>query len=112
MGAIRIDLLSLHALSQAAGAFEVHLDCWRATLRVDTDQGAWTLNGMDVGEMFVLGVAGGDSSAVPFVFGGRVLNGAPVNLNEIWRFDPVSGAKMFGFVALEYWDVSLPNPQK
>lgn len=111
MGAIRVEIISLAVQSTTGAAFDVWLDCWRATIRIAPARGEWFVDGVPAAEAFLLESSGTGDGNSPIALGGLTVLGKPVNLNHTLRFTPdgVAGP-CNGVVVKEYWDPEMPDP--
>lgn len=112
MGAVRLVLFPIAPKTLAGIDWELKVDCWRMTFRFSFSPGAWELNGVDCAGMFCSdsGIAT-DTPGEWATIGGLVIGGRPVNMNEIWRFQPMNSGRASGLAILQYWDVDLPDPR-
>jgi hypothetical protein len=113
MGALRIELVNLGVNSGSTG-FSIFLDCWKASIYLRGDSQFALLNGNEISQM--IGTVGSlDELTAPFVLGGLVMDGKPVNMNFTLNFNQLGGiglGRFVGCVWKEYYDPSLPDPLK
>lgn len=95
---IRFEIQSLSALGE--GAHLLPINCWRLTLHYQQAFSAVLLDGADLDRD--LRAVVGESHLSRTVVGGVIVDGRPVNLDQVLRVNVPANSQARGFLVYEY----------
>lgn len=121
-GAVRVTVTSFDAsgVIPVGGVKYYELDCWRAQLVIGAGQQPTTTfqffnitrRDLLLGDVALPGTISDTHHRV--TFGGLVVNGLPVNLNQRFAIRNIGPAasQAFGYLVKEYYVPNFPNPDR